>query len=140
MRMREPFWGGLVLGLILGAGLVWKAPWLLDQWGHWRGPEVELHPAVAVQGSTMRLMNQDRFEWTNVRLVLNGRDSEGGYTFRLARLPEGARVELALASFTTRDGRPFDPRTTKAFHVFLQAKTSQGQGAWAGRLDEALPQ
>jgi hypothetical protein len=138
--MRQPFWGGLVVGLLLGAGLVWTAPWLVEQWEHWRRPRVELRPAVAVQGSTLRLMNQDSFEWTNVRLVLNARESDGGYTFRLARLPEGAQVELALASFTTQDGHPFDPRTTTAFRVSLQAKTPQGWGAWSGRLDEALPQ
>jgi hypothetical protein len=75
-----------------------------------------------------------------VRLVLNGRESDEGYTARLAHLPEGARVDLALASFTRGDGHPFDPRTTKAFLVSLQAKTPQGRGTWTGRLDEALPQ
>jgi len=137
--MHEPFWGLLVVGLLLGAGLVRTAPRLVDQWERWRRPGVEIHPAVAVQGSTLRLTNQDSFEWTNVGLVLNDCELDGGYTCHLARLPEGTRVELALASFTIRDRYPFDPRTTKAFHVSLQRKIPQRWGTWSGRLDEALP-
>jgi len=137
--MREQFWGGLVLGMLLGAGLVWAAPKLVEQWRHWRGAEVELRPTVAVQASTLRLRNQDSFGWTNVRLVLNAHESGAGYTFRLDHLPAEASVDLALASFTTSEGRPFDPRASKAFGLSPEAKTPQGWGAWSGRLDEDHP-
>jgi hypothetical protein len=133
--MREPFWAGFVLGLFVGAGLVLVGPWLVEQWVHWRTPVVELHPAVAVQNSSLRLTNRDSFGWKDVVIVLNTRESDEGYTFRLARLPEGVSVELVLTSFTTRKGHAFNPRTTKAFHLSLQAETPQGRGAWSGRLD-----
>ena len=133
--MRESFWGGLALGLLVGAGLVLAGPWLIERLAHWRAPVVDLHPVVAVQTSTLRLTNRDIFEWKDVRLVLNARAAHEGYTFRLTRVPAETQVEFALASFTTSDGHPFDPRTTKAFLLSLEAETPQGRGVWSGRLD-----
>jgi hypothetical protein len=133
--MRTSFWEGLVVGLLVGAGLVWTSPWLAERLAYWQAPVVELHPAVAVYPPAMRLTNQDSFEWKDVRLVLDAPAAEAGYTFRLAHVPAGAQVEFALESFTAPDGRPFDPRTTKAFFLALQAETPQGRGVWSGRLD-----
>ena len=133
--MRTLFWEGFVLGLLVGAGLVLASPWLVAQVGHLRAPSVELHPAVAVQNVTLRLTNTDSFEWKQVELILNAHTSNEGYTFHLPRLPAGAQVELALTSFMARNKQPFDPHTTKAFLLSLQAKTPQGWGTWSGRID-----
>ena len=135
--MHTSVWGGFVLGLLVGAGLVLAGPGLVERLAHWwaPGPVVELHPAVTVQAATLRLINKDTFEWKDVRLVLNARTGDEGYAFRLARVPAEAPVEFPLASFTTSDGRPFDPRTTKAFLLSLQAETPQGRGVWSWRLD-----
>jgi hypothetical protein len=135
MGMRERFWRGFVLGLLVGAGLVLAAPWLAERQADWRVPVVALHPEVAAHNVGLRLTNRDRFGWENVQLRLNGRAPEEGYAFHLARLPAGAQVEFALVSFTAPDGAPFDPRTTKGFLLSLWAETPQGQGAWSGRID-----
>lgn len=132
-----PFWGGLVLGLLIGAGLVLAGPWLLEQWAHWRAPMVVLHPEVTVQASTLRLKNLDDFPWKAVQLVLNGRAQDESYAVHLAHLPAEAQRELSLASFITAAKLPFDPRTTKAYFLRIRADTPRGRGEWAGRLDEA---
>jgi hypothetical protein len=133
--MRALFWEGLVLGLLVGVGLMWTGPWLMEQLAYWRAPVVDLHPAVAVYSPTMWLTNGDTFEWNDVRLLLNAHAADKGYAFRLARVPAGAQIEFALESFTTPDGFPFNPRTTKAFFLSIEADTPQGRGRWSGRLD-----
>ena len=133
--MRAPFAGGFVLGLLVGAGLVLAVPSLAERLAFWRASRVELHPAVAVQSSTLRLTNTDSFGWTQVQLGLNAPAPDEGYTLRLASLPGGAQVELTLTSFTSATGQAFDPRTAKAFLLSLRAKTPQGPGMWSGRLD-----
>ena len=133
--MRASFWGGFVLGLFAGAGLMLAVPWPGERLASWWAPLVELHPAVAVHSSTLRLTNTDPFGWTQVQLRLNAPAAHEGYTFSLANLPAGQQVELTLASFTTATGQAFDPRTTKAFFLALQAETPQGRGGWSGRLD-----
>ena len=133
--MRAPFWAGLLLGLLMGAGLVLTGPRGVERLARWRAPAVELHPAVAVQNLTLRLTNTDSFAWENVQLVLNARVPGEGYTVHLAHLPAGALVELALTRFTAREGLSFDPRTAKAFLLSLEADTPQGRGVWSGRID-----
>jgi hypothetical protein len=133
--MRASFWGGFVLGLLVGAGLMLAVPSSGEWLASWWAPMVELHPAVAVQRSTLRLTNTDQFGWTQVQLGLNGSSPNEGYTFYLANLPAGGQVELTLASFTTAKGEAFDLRTTKPFLLSLRAKTPQGRGIWSGRLD-----
>jgi hypothetical protein len=83
----------------------------------------------------VRLTNGDTFEWKDVRLVLNAQAVDDGYTFRLALVPAGTQVEFALEGFTTPEGHPFDPRTTKAFHLAIQVDTRHGRGRGSGRLD-----
>jgi hypothetical protein len=133
--MRLSFWGGVMLGLLVGAGLVLAVPSLAERVASWRAPRVDLHPAVVVKPSTLQLTNTDRFGWTHVQLELNASAPGAGYTFHLAGLPEGGQVEFSLTSFTTATGQAFDPRTTKAFLLSLRAKTPQGRGMWSGRLD-----
>jgi hypothetical protein len=101
----------------------------------WWAPLVDLHPAVAVHSSTLRLTNTDPFGWTQVQLRLNAPAPNEGYAFSLTTLPARQQVELTLASFTTAKGEAFDPRTTKAFLLLLRAQTPQGRGMWSGRLD-----
>jgi hypothetical protein len=136
-NIHAPFWGGLVLGLLIGAGLVLAGPSLLEWRAHWRAPTVVLRPEVTVQASILRLKNLDGFQWEAVQLVLNGRTQDEGYTVHLTHLPAGAQRELSLASFITEAKLPFDPRTTKAYFLRIRADTPRGRGEWAGRLDEA---
>lgn len=133
--MRVPFWAGFLLGLLVGAGLVFAGPRVVERLARWRAPAVALHPAVAVQRLTLRLTNQDSFGWKNVRLALNARAPGDGYTLHLPHLAAGALVELELTRFTARDGFSFDPRTAKAFLLSLEAETPHGRGAWSGRID-----
>jgi hypothetical protein len=135
--MRASFLAGLVLGLLVGVSLVLAGPGILERLVHWWAPvpAVALQPAVAVQTSTLRLTNTNNFRWKDIRFVLNAREPDDGYTFYIAHLPAGAQVEFTLTSFTTRDGHPFNPLTTKAFLLALEANTPQGRGVWSGRID-----
>jgi hypothetical protein len=102
--MRAPFWEGLILGLLVGAGLVLTTPQVVTRLARWRAPAVALHPAVAVQPLTLRLTNTDLFAWQHVQLALNARVPGEGYTFHLPHLATGALVELEFTRFTARDG------------------------------------
>jgi hypothetical protein len=133
--MRAWFWEGLVLTLLVGAGLLWAGPWLAERLAYWRAPVVDLHPVVSVYPPTMRLTNEDAFEWEDVRLVLNAHGTDDGYTWHVAHVPAGAQVTVALEKFTTPDGQAFNPRTTKAFVLAIEADTPYGRGGWSGRLD-----
>jgi hypothetical protein len=133
--MRAPFWAGLLLGLLVGAGLMFTGPRVVERLARWRAPAVALHPAVAVQHRTIRLTNTDSFAWQQVKLVLNARVPGDGYTLDLPHLAAGALVELELTRFTARDGSSFDPRTAKAFLLSLEADTPHGRGVWSGRID-----
>jgi hypothetical protein len=133
--MRAPFWAGLLLGLLVGAGLMFTGPRVVERLARGRAPAVALHPVVAVQPQTIRLTNTDSFAWQKVQLVLNARAPGDGYTVHLAHLAAGARVELDLTRFTTREGSAFDPRTAKAFLLALAADTPHGRGVWSGRID-----
>ncbi len=133
--MQGSFWAGLLLGLLVGAGLGLTGPRVVERLARGRPPAVELYPAVAVQHQTLWLTNTDGFGWKSVQLVLNARAPGDGYTLHLADLAAGARVELALTRFTARDGSAFDPRTAKAFLLALEADAPHGRGAWSGRID-----
>ena len=133
--MQISFWAGLLLGLLVGAGLGLTGPRVVERLARGQAPAVALHPAIAVQPRTVRLTNGDSFGWKNVQLVLNARAPGEGYTLHLAHLAAGALVELELTRFTARDGSAFDPRTAKAFLLSLEADTPHGRGAWSGRID-----
>jgi phosphate/sulfate permease len=133
--MRAPFWAGLLLGLLVGAGLMLTGPRVVERLARGWAPAVDLHPAVAVQHRTVRLTNTDSFAWQQVQLVLNARAPGDGYTLHLAHLAAGALVEVALTRFTAHEGASFDPRTAKAFRLSLEADTPHGRGVWSGRID-----
>jgi hypothetical protein len=133
--MQISFWAGLLLGLLVGAGLVLTGPRVVERLARWRAPAVALHPAVALQHRTLRLTNTDGFAWQQVQLVLNARAPGEGYTLHLAHLAAGALVELKLTRFTAREGFSFDPHTAKAFLLSLEADTPHGRGVWSGRID-----
>jgi hypothetical protein len=133
--MRAPFWEGLILGLLVGAGLVLTTPQVVTRLARWRAPAVALHPAIAVQPLTLRLTSTDPFAWQHVQLALNARVPGEGYSFHLPHLATGALVELEFTRFTARDGLSFAPYTTKAFLLSLEADTPHGRGVWSGRID-----
>jgi hypothetical protein len=133
--MQPSFWAGLLVGLLVGAGLTLEAPRVVERVARWRAPVVALRPAVAVQHRTLRLTNGDGFGWQRVQLVLNARVPGEGYTWHLPHLAAGAVAELELTRFTARDERAFDPHTAKAFLLSLEADTPHGRGVWSGRID-----
>lgn len=83
-------------------------------------------------GDQFILTNEDDFDWTNIRIELNKKESESGYIYKVSKIKSGSTCFLSLMSFTRSDGRRFNPYTTELINIYIQCDTPEGRGYYTG--------
>jgi len=88
----------------------------------------ELSGAISYIGNSFQIINNNDYPWVNVRIELNGGIAHGGYIHPLKSLAPGKIIDIPAEYFTDRDGKPFDPSTTKPKNMFISCDTPDGIG------------
>jgi hypothetical protein len=134
MSTRRIFFLGVVVGIPLRIGLFLGGAYHCFQLSEPISPSIPLLLGVGENGSSMTIVNHNDFDWTDIWLTVNGRWAEGGYGMALPKIPAGRSQTVDLDELAARDGRRFNPRTHKAIHLRLRAKTDRGNRRWAGDI------
>jgi hypothetical protein len=97
---------------------------------------VDLNAQVRFTGTQFVIVNEDSFDWLDVKLEVNPGTLSKGYELRVPRLEAGATYTVGVMQFTKSDGTRFNPVTTKpkSFSVFC-ATPNKGTGYYYGGWD-----
>ena len=73
---------------------------------------VDLNAQVRFTGTQFVIVNEDSFDWLDVKLEVNPGTLSKGYELRVPRLEAGATYTVGVMQFTKSDGTRFNPVTT----------------------------
>lgn len=93
-----------------------------------RVSRVELDIEVRASASELVVVNNNDFDWTDARIVMNDR-----YTLHVGRIGAGREVAFPLRDFADKDGTRYDPFTVKAVKFNMVTDTPHGFRSYIGR-------
>ncbi len=89
-------------------------------------------PSVTYSNLSFTITNKDTFDWTDVRLEINGQFFKGGYCYTVARLGAGKKVTIPARDFALSDGTRYNASTTKLLSFNINTDTPNGRAWWTG--------
>jgi hypothetical protein len=96
-------------------------------------PTVALEGVVAgVVGTGVLVENHSPEILSNVEIVINPSDANGGFRFRTERVPPNATKTYMAQVFRTATGESLNPMATKVETMAVFADTDRGRGSWQG--------
>ena len=90
---------------------------------------VDLIASVDFTGTKFVIININDFDWTNVKLRVNGK-----YVFKTQRIKTYESCTVGAMQFAKRDGTRFDPSTMKPQKFNISCDTPEGRGYWQGEM------
>jgi len=123
----------VVIGIIVALWLIGKLS--SNKSGSASAPpvqEVQLNAAVRFDGSQFILTNNDSFDWTNVKIEINGGIIRGGYVLNTDRVTAKNTYTVGAMQFAKSDGTRLNPFAVKPQSIFISAKTPKGTGHYSG--------
>ena len=81
----------------------------------------ESPPPIQFSGNRMFVVNQTRYQWTNVEVWMNNH-----YRVTLPRLEAGQRFDVPLDTFVAGNGHRFQPKNQSVAGVQVLAKSADG--------------
>lgn len=81
---------------------------------------------VSESYGVFEIKNLNDYDWTDVKLDLNGRTMSSGYIYKPGRIMAGKSICVAAIDFTDLNGTRFNPITQKPLKIYLDAKTPNG--------------
>lgn len=95
----------------------------------------ELEAAVRFNGTQFTITNRDAFDWTDVKLEVNGGILSGGYELRQGRMQAGQTYTVGAMQFADSDGVRFNPFQMKPQKFVISADTPGGRAVYVGGWD-----
>jgi len=86
---------------------------------------IDLKASVRFTGTQFVILNNDSFDWTNIKLEINSQGLRSGYILRASRLSAGAEYTVGAMQFAKKDGEKFNPFTHKPTNFSISC-TAQG--------------
>ena len=93
---------------------------------------VDLNASVSFSGSQFVIVNNDSFDWTNVKLEINPKTFSSGYVLKTDRMSAGETYTVGAMQFAKSDGEKFNPFTHKALKFSIWCDTPKGNGSYYG--------
>lgn len=88
----------------------------------------DLNANVRFDGTQFHITNLDDYDWTDVRITLNG-----DYELRTGAMLAKTEYSVGAMQFAKKDGTKFNPFTTKAQRMFIWAYNGDNKRAsWSG--------
>lgn len=94
--------------------------------------EIELKASVRFTGTQFIIMNNDSFDWINVKLEINPAFLKSGYVYNAKRIKPNLEYTVGAMQFTKSDGTRFNPFAIKPKEIFIAADTPKGRGYYSG--------
>lgn len=95
-------------------------------------PSPEIYAAVRFTGTQFVITNKDSFDWTNVKLEINGGIFSGGYQLKPERMKAGETYTVGALQFADSDGKRFNPFEMKPQKLSITADTPNGMAVYVG--------
>jgi hypothetical protein len=99
-------------------------------------------------GTQFLIINQNKFDWTNIRIeistgssqnhLLHGTIDPNVFTLTVGKIGIGEAYPIGVAQFRRDDATKLDPVTTRPEHIKIWSDTQHGKGFWYGRVTEAM--
>lgn len=84
-------------------------------------PDTDLHGSVQLTGGQFIITNKDAFDWTDVKLEING-----GYVLRQPKISAGQTYQVGAMQFANSDALRFNPLSMKAQSLIICGNTPNG--------------
>lgn len=95
-------------------------------------PNPVIHPVVRFDGRQFIIRNDDTFDWSNVKLELNGGLFSGGYELKEPAIKGKTTYTVGALRFANSDGTRFNPFTMKPQKLTISADTPDGYAFYVG--------
>ena len=94
---------------------------------------VELNATVTLtsDGTQFLVSNKDNFDWTNVKMEINGGVVIPGFSCTVPKIASEKTYTVAGKRFFEPDGSQFDQNTTEIQRFSITCDTPQGPGSWS---------
>ena len=113
---------GILLGIVLFYVLSGRRnPFSLEQPPG--GSQVRLNAAVSFVGARFTILNNDSFDWENVKLEVAPAGIGEPFCLEVTRIPAGGTYAVGASEFRRKDGTRFDPSSTKSERFRIRCDT-----------------
>jgi hypothetical protein len=90
-----------------------------------------LNAAVTFDRTQFVISNEDNFDWTNVKMEVNGGVVFPGFFYNVPEIAAGKTYTVFSNRFFKPDGSQFDPSTTKIQILTIACDTPNGPASWS---------
>jgi len=92
--------------------------------------------SIYFDGERLAIINNNDYEWTNVRLEVNSGLPSGGYVLKHPPMQAGHIYSVEALQFCKADGTKLNPSTTRPqnFSIFCDTPAGSATGSWYGKL------
>jgi hypothetical protein len=92
---------------------------------------VGLNAEVTFDGTQFVISNKNNFDWTNVKVEVNGGVVFPGFSYSIPQIAAEQTYTVSGVRFFKPDGSQFDPGTTKIQRFTISCDTPNGPGSWS---------
>ena len=92
---------------------------------------VGLNASVTREETQFLIANKDNFEWTEVKMEINGGLISPGFSYSLNKIIAGETRTVPYTKFLDLDSTPFNPSATKIQRFEITCQTPEGEGSWS---------
>ena len=94
---------------------------------------IDLNVSVRFTGTQFIIVNNDSYDWLNVKMEINGSLLKSGFILKTNRMKAGETYTVGALQFAKPDGTRFNPVTYKPKDFTISCDTPGGEnGFWTG--------
>jgi len=94
---------------------------------------IDLNASVRFTGTQFIIVNNDSYDWLNVKMEINGSILKSGFILKTNRMEAGETYTVGALQFAKKDGTRFNPGTYKPQSFDISCETPEGENAfWSG--------
>ena len=94
---------------------------------------VDLSAYANFTGEKFVIVNNDSFDWTNVKLEVNSETLRSGYILNVGKMVAGETYTVGAMQFAKKDGTKLNPFIVKPLNFSIWCDTPDGKGFWYGK-------
>ena len=92
---------------------------------------VGLNASVTREETQFVIVNKDNFDWTEVKMEVNGGLVSPGFSYNLNKIIAGETRTVPYTKFLDPNSTQFNPSATKIQRFEITCQTPKGEGSWS---------
>jgi hypothetical protein len=92
---------------------------------------VGLNASVTFDSTQFVVVNKDNFDWTEVKMEVNGGLISPGFSSNLNKISAGETRTVPYTKFLNLDNTQFNPSAAKIQRFEITCQTPKGEGSWS---------